>query len=465
VGTAVGLTPRNGGVLAVRLRASGSRARLKAAVQLQCNGSKPAVRELLQEEKFPAKRLALALPADLIKVRKTRLPLRSPSQIRKTIGFHAERILPDVSIDEILLDYFVTERGQDYTELLLLVVKRSDLAAFLDRLGLASEPPDTLTVDFVALFNLLAATGMYRGAASVAVVFFSPQCTTFLLVREGKLAAVRNFPTCGATPLSERLKRELRYFFTVEGLASAPQRLVLCGCRAELSIQEAFEGTEVIEFDPARKLRAGKDTPPEALVAAGAALEALGKAELSLALREQGPAARHAPYQVIRTPLFLSAVAALALLGAELLQTMQQRSAAGVYLARMNREAQYWFRRVVRGPKPKFSSSFNKTIEALAKQRSAKGGADGGWESFLDFLAVLCEHLPADYGVIIQSVNFRGNKATIRGEAADVDRFEALARSLEQSGEFRVRTPFRMRSGRRSLPARVAFTIELSPRS
>ena len=104
-------------------------------------------------------------------------------------------------------------------------------------------------------------------------------------------------------------------------------------------------------------------------------------------------------------------------------------------------------------------------IEKIARQKAAAGTAGQEWLSFLDFLKVLSEHLPADQGAVIQSVAFRGQKVTIRGEARDTDSFEALARGLEMAGKFDVRTPFRMRSGRPNSPARLAFTIELSPRT
>jgi hypothetical protein len=155
----------------------------------------------------------------------------------------------------------------------------------------------------------------------------------------------------------------------------------------------------------------------------------------------------------------------LALLAAELLGTMQAKSQAVGRLGKLNGEAKYWYGRVVKGKKPRFDSSFHKTIEAIAKRRSGAPAAEANWQSFLDFLRILCEHLPSGYQTVIQTISFRQEKATIRGEAQDVTSFEELARSLEKSGKFDIRTPFRMRSGRRDGPARLAFTIELSPRS
>ena len=130
----------------------------------------------------------------------------------------------------------------------------------------------------------------------------------------------------------------------------------------------------------------------------------------------------------------------------------------------MQKHARFWFKKVVQGKKPKFTSSFHKTLAGIAKRRTGTGAGAQDWRSFLDFMSILTEHLPANYETVIQSINFRGNKATIRGEAADVDSFEELAKGLEASGKFEVRTPFRIRSGRRNGPARLAFTIELSPR-
>jgi len=167
----------------------------------------------------------------------------------------------------------------------------------------------------------------------------------------------------------------------------------------------------------------------------------------------------------VRTPLIVAAIAGVALLAAELIATMHASGEAGAYRSRLEGHAKALYARVVPSGKPRFSAeTFQKTIESIAKHKVEAGTAGHEWLSFVDFLKAMTEHLPAETQTVIQSVSFRGQKATIRGETRDADSFDALARALEISGRFDVRTPFRMRSARRDGPATLAFTIELSPR-
>ncbi len=465
----VGIFPGHTTVTAIHLKSGTRRPRLRAVVEAPLGGG-PGLAAVLREHGVPAGQLALALPTHCVTVRKTTVPLTHQSQLRRTMKFHAEKLIPGLAPEEAVVDYYVTRQGKEHTELLLVVAKKADIQACIARVGLNGSVPKTITVEFAALFNLLAQGKAFDGAAQAVVVDTSGGGLCLLQVESGILQAVRTLAPGASAHAFERVVREIAYTLSAAGAAARPDRVILAGPArdgidgARLS---AALGCETVVFDPCASIRASERTRPalpSALIGLGAALETLGPTALPLNLARED-ARYETSYERVRKPILLCAIALLVLLCAALIRAMELSHGATQYLDALQKHAKVLYTKVVPAGKPKFSATFHKDIERIARQKAAAGTAGQEWLSFLDFLKVLSEHLPADQGVVIQSVAFRGQKVTIRGEARDTDSFEALARGLETAGRFDVRTPFRLRSGRSNSPARLAFTIELSPRT
>lgn len=465
----IGIFPGHTTVTAVHLRTGTRRPRLRAVVEAPLSGG-PGLAAVLREHGMPAGPLALALPTRSVTVRKTTVPLTHPGQLRRTMKFQAEKLIPGLAPEDAVVDYYVTRQGKEHTELLLVVARKADIRACIARAGLNGSVPKTITVEFAALFNLLAQGKAFDGAAQVVVIDTSGEGVCLLHVEAGTLQAVRALAPGAAAHAFERIAREIAYTLSAAGAPARPDRVILAGParegidRARLA---AALGCEAVAFDPCAHIRAAdqaKPALPSALATLGAALETLGPTALPLNLARED-ARYETSYERLRKPIFLCAVALLVLLAAAFIRAMEASHGGARYLDTLQKHAKVLYAKVVPSGKPKFSAAFHKDIEKIARQKAAAGTAGQEWLSFLDFMNVLSEHLPADQGVVIQSVAFRGQKVTIRGEARDTDSFEALARGLEKAGRFDVRTPFRMRSGRPNSPARLAFTIELSPRT
>jgi len=473
--SSVGLYLKNGALQAAHVAGSSRHPRLKSVVRAGWKSDQQGLTEWLAERRLPSRQVSVALPSRLVSVRKTTLPLTHLSQIRRTIKFHAERMIPGVSPDDILVDFFVTRKEADSTELLLFVVKKADLEAHIGGLRLNGIEVESITVDVIALFNLLSHSRAFAGASRAAVVDYSGEGMNILLVRDGVLLGVRSLPATSGADATESVARELKYAVTSAGLEGPLDRVLVAGKPPEGLELPRLEGRVECElrlFSPPKSFRTPKSkskskkrraTVRGAPVPAGTALDGIGGSSLSVNFRGSESAYR-TPYEIARKPLLLVAVLLVAWIGLELVGAMLASSDATTYLSRLHGDAKSLFSRVVKGKKAKFSSTFHRKIESLAKQQNGTTSNEEDWDSFLDFLKVMTENLPSDTRNMIQSVNFRGEKAIVRGEAEDVDSFEEMARGLEKSGVFEVRTPFQIRSGRKNRPARLSFTIELSPR-
>lgn len=469
MGSSVGLFLKNGSVQVAHLMGSLRRLKVKQAMLAPLGDGQDALSALLAENKIPRKQVTLALPAHQVIVRKTTLPLTSSSQIQKTIKFHAERIIPGITPDEVVVDYLVTRRGPDFTELLLMAVKASTLAEW----GRRCQQVDVtcITVDFVVLFNLLSNCRMFKSADLCVAVDFSGDGVNLLVVHHGRLSFFRALPGLPAAQTAKALQDAIQHALISADALDGLNRIILTGTLPADVTPEAMTAgrpdCEVMHFDPAGHMRFNqKQVKPEALkrmpIASGAALENLGTTALSINLKKEAYQYRSA-YEMIRKPCFLMAILLVAGIALQLLSAMHERDNAETYLNSLNAQAKGLFKRVA-GGRVKFSGTFDKTLAGLAKKLAGENTGDKTWASFMDFLALFCLHVTGSDEAVIQSVSFDGKKAVIRGEAKSVDSFEQLAKSLEMSGKFTVRSPFRIRSGRRNQPARLAFTIELSPR-
>ncbi len=466
MGASAGIFIRNGHLQVAWLTGSVRKPRVRTFVEAD-----PA--NAFSEAGIPVRKAAVALPSRLVNVRKITLPLTDEGQIGRTMRFQAERYLPGISPDDVAVDFLLTRKEKSLTELFLLVVKKSDLEEYLAPLRAAGIEAASITVDFAALMNVAAQARLFDGVSSTVLVHFSGEEILLLLVRDRHLQAVRRLPPGEASGIPERIAREVEYSLTSAGFDGTPGRTVLSGDLPESPIVDALEHAldcEVIRFDASASWKCSAGPEAEALLrrfpmAPGAALGALGKTAVSVDFLREAYRYR-TPYEIARKPLVIAAVLVVAFIAVELISTMEAAGRAEDYYGRMNRHARSLFKSVVRGKRPKFSSTFHKTLAGLVKQRLNNNAGEQDWHSFLDFMNTLTLHLPTDDRTVILSVSFKGQKATLRGEADDVDSFEAIANSLEKSGKFEVRTPFRVRTQRRRQSARkpLSFTIELSPR-
>lgn len=472
-----GIYVKNGRAAAVRIAGRAARPRL-----LEFNETVGPPGEALKEIAISLKanpaRARLVLPASRCAVRKAKLPLTNMQQIAKTVRFQAERYLPGVNPDDVVVDFFVTEKSADFTEAILVFVPRDALERDLAALRENGVEPDGVTVDFAALFNLASASGALSGSGPEVVVDYSTGGICLMLSLDGRLKHVRNLPPDGddvsAREAAERLASEIEYTLKVSGVNVGLQRALFTGplpVKLDMDAMEGSLGCDSQTYNLEAHLK--NEPEPQAsagleryLPALGAAVEAAGKTAVSLNLLRETRPYRN-PYEMARKPLLLAAVLLVLFLAASLLEAMRRNDSAQKYADLLKKESQEWFGKAM-GTKARFSSrSFHKKLKSEAAS-GVKRRADGAaaWPSFLAFMRDLTEVMPADERTVVHTIVFKGNKATIRGDCDDVESYDALARVLDQSDCFKASTGFRKRSRRYQRGKKsISFLIELFPGS
>jgi hypothetical protein len=435
----------------------------------------PFAGDVLESKRIPKKNAVLVLDSAGLVIRKITLPLKNPAQIRRTIKFQAERHALGATPAELYADFIITRREEAYTELILAAAKKRDVERDIAALAAIGIEVGAVTTDFAARFNALSAGRAFDDADSSVAAAFDGNSVQMLAVKLGRLVHVRNI----AYPkhehpgvLAEMLAKEIDLTWVSAGLEGKCAKIILTGDQSIAPSPEELEriaGCRVAVFKPREALDLPGDESDSGLsrfdAHIGAAIAALGAEAAEMDLL-RGEREARSGYELIRKPLIIACLAFLAFLGFELLAAMESSSSANEYLGLLKKDARYWYDAALKGKKPRFSTAtFAKEIKNRAASGAAAGGGDGALGGFLDFTNSISELLNGNGNTIIHTVNFKGKGASIRGEADDVDSFEKLAKSIEDSGRFEVRTQFRMRGARKGGPRKaVSFTIDIKPK-
>ncbi len=238
----------------------------------------------------PDDSVAVALPGTVVATHLITLPFADPRRIEQVLPAEVEGAIP-FDLGEVVWDSAVLGQSGGKTEVLVGVVKKSDLREHLEALAAAGIEPRVVTVAPLALAALgeRGMLGPELGApATVAVLEAGPDRADLALLDQGRPVLARTLATASAQAWDEAavdpntrarllgtLLRDLK--ISLRARRISPQRLLLAGVLAGLP--EAAERLSVetqLRVEPV-SLPAGD--PTEALA-------------LGLALRAQIPRGR-----------------------------------------------------------------------------------------------------------------------------------------------------------------------------
>lgn len=180
-----------------------------------------AIKHLWTERKFSTKDVVLGVGNQRVTVREVDLPMMPLAQLRTSLPFQVNDLLP-VAVDDAVLDYYPTstttgQHGPMYQGLLVAATKETVLAntGAVDRAGLR---PVLVDLNAFALARVQARSGFGEGV--VACVDLGARVTNIAIMTDGQPRFVRILPSGGqdvtdavagtldvAKPEAERLKR------------------------------------------------------------------------------------------------------------------------------------------------------------------------------------------------------------------------------------------------------------------
>ena len=184
------------------------------------------LKEWIAEHRLATDRVVVSVPAHLVSLRMLALPFEDARKLEKVVPFEIEGLLP-YPLEEVVVDYQVTEVVDGKSHLLVAAVPRSLMKNYLDQLARAGINPESVELDGMALMNLArhafpeSPGAQDHGDGNTAVLDIGASKTIVCILHRGQPRFLRTLlwggrdvtaavsEACGISPAeAEELKRQ-----------------------------------------------------------------------------------------------------------------------------------------------------------------------------------------------------------------------------------------------------------------
>jgi type II secretory pathway component PulL len=421
--------------------------------------------DILKEGAVSTGKVCVSLAGEGAVVRRLVLPLTNARTAHRAVRYQAEELLCGESLEDVIVEHEVVGPALGGgTEVLVLIVKKRDVASALSTLAAAGIGEAGVTLDGAALFNLLHAAGDLPKAGRAALLHFDGPLLRIVVARDRKLEIYRVArPAAGSdgeNHAAQEAVRELERTLAGIGTTDPLDRIWVTGTGSEEAVGALSERFRVSAgvLDPGRALGgADVDGALSAPVAAGAALKGMNAEELSADFRKEEFAPRGQTRKVVYHGLY-AAGALVLLFGILFANAYRRYGGAEADLRRIVAEEKKVWKTVF--PKKSFPRvSFDRHILKLDRASASKGTQEVRYASFLEALRKIADASPGE-GLQVQGVSFDQQKVVLAGEVDSIDRFESLTNDLKARFGVRVKPTLDRRRGRDGV-VRTLFKIEI----
>jgi Tfp pilus assembly PilM family ATPase len=167
-----------------------------------------AIKAVMREVRGKRENLGLAVDTARAVIREHVLPFSGDDRIRQVLKFEIEGKLPQMGIDDVVVDYYVIEESENQSKLLVAALPKKHLEPQLRAAAAADCDPQIASLTAFALFNAVAACGKVPAQGNAAFVHVLDDQILFLLTEDGALRQARSLKG-GAGTLGRTLRRDL----------------------------------------------------------------------------------------------------------------------------------------------------------------------------------------------------------------------------------------------------------------
>lgn len=171
---------------------------------------KAALTELFTQHPVQADQVVVALPGPTLATHVVTLPFSDPRKIEQTLPFEIEGQLP-YDISEVVFDYQVASTKDKKSDILVGLVRKTELKALIDTLAELKLTPKVITHPGIAYQNVLAtmsAAEVQDGA--IAIVDIGHERTSIAIGSPGGPVEVARTFSGGGKDLTRTLAREFQ---------------------------------------------------------------------------------------------------------------------------------------------------------------------------------------------------------------------------------------------------------------
>lgn len=153
--------------------------------------------------------LSSALPASIAFMKELVLPFTTREKIALVIEHEIASLLP-VSLDQVIVDFIITRinKEEKNAQVLAIAVQKQHIAEHLSYFESVGLSPDVITLDALALYNLLQYTQTSQQNGSFVVIDMGFATTRMITIHNNQLETMRTLPV-GISTIAKGLSGRL----------------------------------------------------------------------------------------------------------------------------------------------------------------------------------------------------------------------------------------------------------------
>jgi Tfp pilus assembly PilM family ATPase len=145
----------------------------------------------IKQHAVPTDNIGLAIDTGLAAFRPLKMPFADRAKIEAVLKFEVESLLPQWSIDDVVVDFHTLEATADSSELLITAVQKADLRRALDVCTRAGIEPQEAELEATAMVNAALAAGVCPVDTAQILVHIGELSTSVVIMDGGRLREMR----------------------------------------------------------------------------------------------------------------------------------------------------------------------------------------------------------------------------------------------------------------------------------
>ena len=150
-----------------------------------------ALKEALKGHNLPRDNVGLVIDTGFGAFRTFKVPFTDRAKIEEVLKFEVESLLPQWSIDDVIVDFHVQDSTPDSSELLITAVPKQDLRRVLSLCEKAGIEPQEAELETTAMVNAALGAGLCPVDSAQILVHIGVQSTSVVVVDAGKVREMR----------------------------------------------------------------------------------------------------------------------------------------------------------------------------------------------------------------------------------------------------------------------------------
>lgn len=150
-----------------------------------------ALKAAIKKHGVPTDNVGLVIDARSAAFRNVNLPVADPSKIESVLKFEVESQLPQFSIDDVVVDYYIKEIAADSSALLVTAVPKAEISAAIELCVSAGFEPMEVEVETTALVNAAENLGLCGVDEAHVLIHVGEESSAVAVIDGGKVREMR----------------------------------------------------------------------------------------------------------------------------------------------------------------------------------------------------------------------------------------------------------------------------------